>query len=105
MPVDVRSRYRLLPSYTVVDRRGTTTALPERPLVPITDADADLYNHRLTGVETLEYLAWRYFGDSNAWWYIADANPLTFPLDHRPGTTIKIARGSEVGRVVRTRGR
>jgi hypothetical protein len=104
MPVDVTSRYWLFESYTVSDDKGTTTALPERPVRLVTDPEADLYNHRLTGVETIEYLAWRYFGNSSAWWHIADANALVFPLDHRPGTTVKVAPAGGVGRVLRTRG-
>ena len=102
MPVDVTSRYRSLGSYEVTAEDGsTTTAIPSRALGgPIT---VDLYHHRLTGVETIEYLAWRYFGNSAAWWHIADANPLVFPLDLRPGATVEVPPAGAVGRVLRTR--
>jgi hypothetical protein len=101
MPVDVTSRYWTLPSYEVPDEAGHTTALPERPLPPV--AGLDMYNHRLTGVENVEYLAWRYFGNSGSWWHIADANALTFPLDYRPGATVRVPPARGVGRVLRTR--
>ena len=101
MPVDVTSRYWSFGSYSVTTDRGDTSALPERPRRA--PSDDELYNHRLTGVETIEYLAWRYFGNSVAWWHVADANELAFPLDHRPGATIKIPPVSAIGRVRRTR--
>jgi hypothetical protein len=101
MPVDVTSRYRALQSYEVVDEAGRSTALPARLLR--SRELLDVYNHRLTGMETLEYLAWRYFGKSAAWWVVADANELVFPLDHKPGATVKVPPASGVGRVVRTR--
>jgi hypothetical protein len=102
MPVDVTSRYRLSKSYQVTDETGTSTALPARLLR--TRDDVDFYNHRLTGVEDVEYLAWRYFGKSAAWWVVADANKLIFPLDFQPGDTVRVPPASGVGRVVRTRG-
>lgn len=101
MPVDVTSRYRALKSYEVANEAGESTALPARPLRP--QENLDVYNHRLTGVENIEYLAWRYYGKSTAWWVVADANELTFPLDHKPGATVKVPPASGVGRVVRTR--
>jgi phage tail protein X len=57
----------------------------------------------LTGVESLEYLAWRFYGRSTAWWHIADANPLIFPLDYRPGMSVTLPQSTGVGRVLRTR--
>jgi hypothetical protein len=57
----------------------------------------------LTGVESLEYLAWRFYGRSTAWWQIADANALVFPLDYRAGTSVALPQPSGVGRVLRTR--
>ena len=101
MPVDVTSRYWAMKSYTVDDEEGKTTALPARLLSSYDTTD--IYNHRLTGVETLEYLAWRYYGKSTTWWVVADANELVFPLDHRPGESVQIPPASGVGRVLRTR--
>jgi len=101
MPVDVTSRYWALAGYDAPGETGPTTAIAIRPNAVV--ADEDLVNHRLTGVETIEYVAWRYYGRSAAWWRIADANPLAFPLDYRPGATLKVPPGRAVGRVVRTR--
>ncbi len=101
MPVDVTSRYRLQPTVeTVIDGVASAAiAIRPQPDPPL----GDLYNHRLTGVEDLEYLAWRYLGRSTSWWAIADANPLTFPLDLRPGATVRIPQLGDVGRVARSR--
>jgi nucleoid-associated protein YgaU len=57
----------------------------------------------VTGVETIEYLAWRYYGDSKLWWRIAEANDLQFALDIVPGTTLNIPGIRDLGTVVRTR--
>jgi hypothetical protein len=62
-----------------------------------------MVNHRLSGVETIEYLAWHYYGRSAVWWRIADANPLVFPLDYRPGATVRVAPAGAINRVLRTR--
>jgi hypothetical protein len=101
MPVDAASRYRLHPTVEhVVDGRPTVAVgIRLQPDLP----DGPLYQHRLTGVEDIEYLAWRYLGRSTAWWAIADANPLAFPLDVRPGQTVQIPDLGDIGRVVRTR--
>jgi hypothetical protein len=61
-------------------------------------------NHMITGIEDLDYLAWRYYGRSDAWWHIADANGIKFPLDFRPGNPVTVPKGTPVGRVLRTRG-
>jgi len=103
MPIDITSRYWLLPSYAVSTDGVVTTALPARPLAPDATAGASLYHHRVTGLETVEYLAWRFYGDSQAWWRVSDANSLAFPLDHPPGGTVRVARSADVGRVIRTR--
>ena len=101
MPVDVRSRYWALPSYEAPTPDGPTPSLPIRPNAEIDEAD--LVNHRLSGVETVEYLAWRYYGRSATWWRIADANPLVFPLDYRTGATVHVAPAGSINRVLRTR--
>lgn len=101
MPVDVTSRYYSLAAVEVEDDGDVSTALPARLVRP--PAGESLYNHLLTGVEDVEYLAWRYHGDSRSWWRIADANPLVFPLDLPPGTTVKIPSTAGAGRVLRTR--
>lgn len=100
MPVAVSSRYRGLPSRTVQTEDGPTTAIARRPQ-PAQPATA--LTHVLTGVETVEYLAWRFHGRSQMWWHIADANPLSFPLDWRAGQAVAMPATSGLGRVTRTR--
>ncbi|MGY1694624.1 hypothetical protein ACI780_06875 [Geodermatophilus sp. SYSU D00814] len=51
----------------------------------------------MSGLEDLEYLAWRLLGSSESWWRIADANPLAFPLDLRPGDTLTVAVAADAG--------
>jgi nucleoid-associated protein YgaU len=65
--------------------------------------DTTLYSHLVTGVETIEYLAWRYYGDSKLWWRIAEANGLQFPLDLTAGTSLNIPAINDIGTVVRNR--
>lgn len=101
MPVDIRSRYWALQPYEAPTGEGPTPTLPIRPNDP-PDPD-DLIAHRLSGVETIEYLSWKYYGRSAVWWRIADANPLAFPLDHNPGVPVRIAPAGSINRVVRTR--
>jgi len=101
VPVDVTSRYRLQPTVEFVVDGRPTAAIAIRPQPQPTTGDS--YKHRVTGVEDIEYLAWRYLNHSTAWWAIADANPLAFPLDLRPGDTVQIPQLGEVGRVARTR--
>jgi len=100
MPVSTRSRYFRLTPETHVGDTGRTTYLPMRAEPPEAVTKVDL---RLSGDDTLESLAHRYYGRSDAWWYIADANPSIFPLDWRPGAGITMPQGTGVGRVLRTR--
>ena len=105
MGVGVRSRYWTLKPLEAPGPEGTegsVAALPIRPQ-PARPA-ATPVNHMITGAEDLEYLAWRYYGRSAAWWHIADANSLTFPLDYRAGMPVSVPQGTKVGRVLRTRG-
>jgi hypothetical protein len=101
MPVDVTSRYWALRSYEAPLDDGSTTALPMRPTASL--PEEDMINHRLSGVENIEYLAWRYYGRSAVWWRIADANPIAFPLDYRPGATVRVAPAGSINRIIRTR--
>ncbi|HEX4694637.1 hypothetical protein [Sphingomonas sp.] len=101
MPVDIRSRYWVLNAYPAPTGDGPTPTLPIRPNVEI--AESDTVAHRLSGVENVEYLAWRYYGRSQVWWRICDGNPLAFPLDYRPGVGLRVASAGSINRVVRTR--
>lgn len=42
--------------------------------------------------ETLESLAFKYYGSEKLWWIIADANPLQQPLTLVAGTKIRIIK-------------
>jgi hypothetical protein len=104
MTLAMNSRYRAL---GVIQAPGTDGVL--RPTVPILRHErsapaATLYRHRVTGLEDLEYLAWRFSASSEDWWRIADANPLAFPLDLRPGNALNLPH-NEQSRPLRDRGR
>jgi len=103
VPVDRRSRYRPLPVLLEPDAEGIPhAAIPARP-VPAPDPEATPYFHTFVAGETIELLAWRYLGSSEAWWMIADANPALFPLTIEPGTVVVIPTDAAPGRVERTR--
>jgi hypothetical protein len=100
MTVSLTSRYRPL---GVVEAAGADGRL--HPTVPIRRLDQSTalpgaYKHRVTGAEDIEYLSWRLFGASDAWWRIADANPVRFPLDLRPGDAVAMPSKEEFGRIV-----
>ena len=103
MPVSINSRYYTLPVHDAVDRDGAShPTVAVRPPKP-PDANTTLFRHIVTGVETIEYLAWRYYGDSKLWWRIAEANSLRFPLDLPPATPINVPAATDIGTVVRDR--
>ena len=60
-------------------------AIPARPVPPPADPTATPYFHTVVAGETIELLAFRYFGSSAAWWLIADANPTALPARPRAG--------------------
>ena len=103
MPVSITSRYYLTPVYNAPDAEGVSHATiairPPRPPASTTT----LYTHLVSGVETIEYLAWRYYGDATLWWKIAEANGLIFATDIKPGMTLSIPAISDIGTVVRNR--
>jgi hypothetical protein len=103
MTVAITSRYRDLDVYAATDATGTThpTVAIRRHATP--PADAVDYRHRVTGAECVEDLAWRFFGDSEAWWRMADANPVAFPLDVRPGQVLSVPTTGRPGRISRER--
>jgi nucleoid-associated protein YgaU len=103
MPVLITSRYAQAQVYDATDaagvRHATVAIRPSTPPPPGTP----LYRHTVTGVETIEYLAWRYYGNSAQWWRIAEANPLVFPTDIQPGTVLNIPGSRDIGTIVRNR--
>ena len=68
-------------------QRATVAARWERTVPP------DVAWHVIVEGESYETLAARYLGSSTLWWRIADANPLIFPLDIAPGTTVAVPIG------------
>lgn len=103
MPVSSRSRYAQQPVHRVEDASGEEhEAISIRP-PPVPPGPSGATQHQVSGLESLEYLGWRYFGSSESWWRIADANPLAFPLDLFPGAKVSIPATADAGRVQRTR--
>jgi nucleoid-associated protein YgaU len=103
MPVSLTSRYAGIAVYDAQDASGAThPTVPIRPST-IVMPNTTSYQHTVVGVETVEYLAWRYYGSSAAWWRIAEANPLIFPLDITTGIPLAIPAPGDVGRIERTR--
>jgi hypothetical protein len=85
MPVSLYSRYFGLQTVVIQGR----ASLAQRPIPPIVDYPDSLV-HALKAGETLDQLAFRYYGREDLWWRIADANPAKFPLDWAPGDLLTI---------------
>jgi len=103
MPITTQSRYSGVAIFDLEHSDGSLRAtVAIRPSTAISSGTS-LYRHVITGVENVEYLAWRFYGSSDAWWRIAEANPLAFPLDIKPGSAVAIPTPDDMGRVVRTR--
>lgn len=103
MAVPITSRYRGLDVYVAVDATGTphpTVAIRRYAPPP---PEAVSYQHRVTGLEGIEDLAWRFFSNSETWWRVADANPLMFPLDLHPGDVVAVPTTGQPGRISRER--
>lgn len=96
MPPSVRSRYHGLKTVEVGDRRS----LAQRPM-PTPPDPAQTLVHTLVGGETLDQLAFSYYGRADLWWRIADANPQRFPLEWEPGDRLLIPPLSVVTRTPR----
>lgn len=79
------SRYRGLATIAVDDR----VSLAQRP--PATDPlPPDSIIHTVVGAETLDLLAWKYYGREDLWWRIADANAGLRSFELAAGQTIAI---------------
>ena|SRR5579859_4148637 len=103
MAVSNTSRYFGLAVYQATDAQQVSHPTVAIRPAPTPQPNITFYRQPVTGVDTLEYLAWRQYGSSDAWWRIADANDLIFPLDLAPGMTLNIPAPGDVGRIVRTR--
>jgi nucleoid-associated protein YgaU len=88
VPVSPTSRHHLLDSVDAPDATGVSRrAVVSRPQPPL---PATARRHVVIAGETIESIARRELGTSEAWWLIADANPRVFPLDIKPGTVLAI---------------
>jgi hypothetical protein len=103
MPISARSRYFGLPTYDAQDANQVVhpTVAIRPPGQP--GPGTTFYRHQSAGLDSFEYLAWRYLGSSEAWWRMCEANELIFPLDLAPGTIVNVPASGDVGRIVRTR--
>ena len=99
----ISSRYYSTPVFTETDPTGAPhPTIGIRPPKPPA-VNVAIYNHLLSGIETIEYLAWRYYGDRSQWWRIAEANALQYPMDLVPGSLVAIPGANDVGTIVRNR--
>ena len=103
MPVSTGSRYYGLAVYEVIDADKTSHPTLAMRSPAGMDPGRKQYTHLVTGVEDIEYLAWRFYGDSRQWWRIAEANELRFPLDVHPGMSLIIPGVNDFGKITRNR--
>jgi hypothetical protein len=85
MAASIYSRYYGLGTVT----KGGQVSLAQRPIPPL-QTYPDSLVHVVIGGETLDQLAFLYYGREDLWWRIADANPTRFPLDWKPGDKLVI---------------
>src|SRR4051812_33611561 len=85
MAASIYSRYFGLATVSITGE----VSLALRPSPPLTTYP-DSIVHVVLGGETLDQLAYTYYGREDLWWRIADANPRRFPLDWAPGDTLVI---------------
>jgi phage tail protein X len=85
MALSLYSRYRKLDTVNADGR----ISLSQRP-APSADTPPDSIVHTVIGRETLDLIAWRYYGREDLWWRIADANPGLAPLALTPGQLVAI---------------
>lgn len=103
MPVAINSRYNNSLIYQAPGADGVAHAtIAIRPTTSPAPG-VTIYRHLVTGVETIEYLAWRYYGDSSLWWRIAEANDLQYPFDLETGGFLNIPGAGDLGTVIRDR--
>src|SRR4051794_3526031 len=101
MPLSLASRYRGVPTLMAPNRAGrpqATVGIRPQPASAATGLA-----HLVVAGETLEALAFRYLGASDAWWRIADANPSALPFAPVPGTQLIIPTDGPPGLIERTR--
>jgi hypothetical protein len=85
MTLSLYSRYRKLDTI-VADGR---VSLTQRSGAPAT-IPQDSIIHTVIGRETLDLIAWKYYGREDLWWRIADANPDLQPFALTSGQMVAI---------------
>jgi nucleoid-associated protein YgaU len=85
MAPSLYSRYRNLETVTADAKISLARRPPPSPAIP-----PDSIVHTVIGRETLDLLAWKYYGREDLWWRIADANPDITPFLLSPGQTLAI---------------
>jgi phage tail protein X len=85
MAVTIYSRYYGLATVVV----NGVPSLALRPMPPVATYPDALIHTVLAG-ETLDLLAFRYYGREDLWWRIADANPGVVAPDISPGDSLSI---------------
>jgi nucleoid-associated protein YgaU len=83
MAATIYSRYWGLQPVTVLG----VVSLAQRPMPPAQDYP-DALQHRVVASETLDQLAFKYYGREDLWWRIADANGLSTITDCAPGDSL-----------------
>jgi|SRR5882672_10789486 len=103
MPISPRSRYQDTPITQVSNSKGAAHATVGMRLIGPADPSTIHFRHTVARPQSLEYLAFKYFGISDFWWRIADVNDRRFPLDYDAGDVVNIPGEEQVGLVIRTR--
>ena len=85
MAASIYSRYYGLGTVTI-DGQVSVALRPTPPVQTYPDSLV----HVVIGNETLDQLAFTYYGREDLWWRIADANPGRFPLAWKPGDRLVI---------------
>ena len=93
MSVYKGSRYTNTETYNPVGGKGKLFAIRERPNISIKNAKY----HTWTQSDTLDFLAYTVYGNSELWWAILDANPqYQSELDIQIGDLLTIPSFNEV---------
>jgi phage tail protein X len=85
MALSLYSRYRKLDTVSADNR----VSLAQRP-APSAPLPQDSIIHTVIGRETLDLIAWKYYGREDLWWRIADANPDLVPFALTSGQLVAI---------------
>jgi hypothetical protein len=101
MPVKSDSRFAELPLIAAIAPDGSVrhvvSLLLRRPRLERGT------RHRVRQGEAVDLLARRLLGDERLWWRLLDANPVVYPLDLEPGTTVDVPTPGPAARVTRAR--